>query len=118
MRIDLIVNQMSNKYEKYIALILITTCFLCSCRIIQPYHSPQLRTDSLYRDVTTTDTTTIADLHWNQLFTDSILQGLISAGITQNLDLRIFGFNPFGGFITIHFGHINIHQYHIRHGVL
>jgi NodT family efflux transporter outer membrane factor (OMF) lipoprotein len=48
-----------------------------------------VNTDSLFRDVATNDTNTIAHLHWNEIFTDTILQRLIKEGIDNNLNLQI-----------------------------
>jgi len=80
---------MSKKYLQLIILFLLITGFITSCKVIQPYRAPQVRTEGLYRDSTTTDTNTIASLHWNEIFTDTILQSLITEGIAQNLDLKI-----------------------------
>lgn len=62
---------------------------MASCKVTKTYQSPVINTDSLFRDRTTTDTTTIADLHWNELFTDPVLQNLIADGIAHNLDLQM-----------------------------
>ena len=62
---------------------------LYSCRIIHPYRTPDVGTAGLYRDVTAQDTQTLASLHWNELFTDTLLQKLVAEGIAQNLNLRI-----------------------------
>ena len=45
--------------------------------------------NKLYRDVSTADITTIADIPWKQIFSDTCLQGLIQEGIANNLDLKI-----------------------------
>lgn len=60
---------------------------LSAC-VTQKYTRPQVNSDGLYRDNNTTDTTTIADLPWKQLFADTTLQSLIQQGINQNLDLK------------------------------
>lgn len=78
-----------NKYIKYTLSVGLLGLLVASCRVAEPYQQPQVLTDDLYRDVTTTDTTTIANLPWNELFTDTILQNLIKEGISQNLDLKI-----------------------------
>jgi multidrug efflux system outer membrane protein len=80
---------MKKIWMKYTILILLGSAVAVSCKVTKPYKAPVIHTDSLYRDVNTTDTTTIADLHWTQLFTDTILQKLIQEGIDQNINLKI-----------------------------
>lgn len=66
--------------------------FLSSCKVTRPFESPDLtvmKTDSLYRGSSTTDTTTIADISWQELFTDPKLQQLITEGLANNPDMKI-----------------------------
>ncbi len=60
---------------------------LSAC-INQKYTGPAVNAQQLYRDQTSTDTTTIADLSWKNLFADPTLQSLIDMGLAQNLDLK------------------------------
>lgn len=60
---------------------------LSAC-INQKYIDPAVNADHLYRDQTTTDSTTIANLPWRNLFSDPTLQSLIEQGLAQNLDLK------------------------------
>lgn len=76
------------KIYHYILLVSVAGLIFSSCSVTQRYQAPQVSTDSLYRDVTTTDTTTIANLRWDELFTDAALQQLIREGIANNLDLQ------------------------------
>ena len=62
---------------------------LSGCGIYRPYSRPEIKADSLYRDVETTDTTSLASLSWKELFTDPYLQSLITQGLERNTDLRI-----------------------------
>ena len=80
---------MTAKIFKYIFFIVTTTLALAACKVTQPYESPGLQTPNLYRAQNTDDTATIASLKWTELFTDTILQRLISEGIIRNPDLRI-----------------------------
>ena len=80
---------MNKKIFSYLFMLAMAGIFLASCKVTQPYKSPVVSTDSLFRDAVTTDTTTIADIHWNQMFTDTILQRLIENGIKYNPDLQI-----------------------------
>ena len=80
---------MNKNIFRHIIFIAVAGFILSSCAVTKPYQRPQINTDSLFRDVTTTDTTTIANLHWNEIFTDTILQRLIAEGIAGNPDLQI-----------------------------
>lgn len=70
-------------------ILLSVTCLLAGCGIYKPYSRPEIKTDSLYRGVETTDTVSLASLSWKELFTDIRLQELIIQGLEQNTDLRI-----------------------------
>lgn len=71
-------------------LILIAVMILTSCRVTENYKRPDgIAGNALYRDLKTTDTTTIADISWKQMFADTLLQRLIQEGIDNNLDLKI-----------------------------
>jgi NodT family efflux transporter outer membrane factor (OMF) lipoprotein len=59
-----------------------------SCVVTKPYKAPEAGMEKLFRDVST-DTINIANLHWTDVFGDSLLQNLIREGIENNLDLKI-----------------------------
>ena len=61
---------------------------LSACGVTKKYERPALKTDSLYREATTGDTTTMANLPWQELFSDPILKAMIQEGLEQNLDLK------------------------------
>jgi NodT family efflux transporter outer membrane factor (OMF) lipoprotein len=61
---------------------------LSACVTKKYERPPELKTEGLYRDVTTTDSTSIADLPTSALFNDPQLQALIREGIENNLDLK------------------------------
>jgi outer membrane protein, multidrug efflux system len=64
--------------------------FFASCKITQQYKQPSNMADNkLYRDISTSDTNSIAALSWKEMFTDTLLQTLIQQGIENNLDLKI-----------------------------
>lgn len=74
---------------RYIAFVAVAV-LMQSCFSAKTYERPAVKADNLYRiDTPVTDTTSIADLPWNQLFTDPILQGHIDAGLKNNYDIRI-----------------------------
>ena len=72
----------------YIGLLLLTGLTGCQYRT---YERPEMtQTDSLYqRLMVSGDTASIADLSWQELFTDPLLQQLIETGIAHNTDLSI-----------------------------
>lgn len=72
---------------KYSILIGFTILTLSAC-VTKKYERPQVNSEGLYRDKNTTDTTTMADLPWKTLFSDTTLQSLIQRGINENLDLK------------------------------
>ncbi|WP_146896691.1 efflux transporter outer membrane subunit [Adhaeribacter aerolatus] len=80
---------MNRNMLRHLLLIFLTGLLLASCRLTQPYQTPPARTTNLFRDVTTADTASLGSLHWKELFTDTTLQRLISAGIARNLDLQV-----------------------------
>lgn len=62
---------------------------LQSCFVAKKYERPEVKTDSLYRTVEPLDSTSIASLTWEQLFTDPLLQAYIREGLQQNFDVKI-----------------------------
>ena len=63
---------------------------LTSCKVLQPHKMPDLSTDpKLYRELSQTDSTNMADVPWRQIFTDPALQKLIEEAIRNNPDLQI-----------------------------
>jgi multidrug efflux system outer membrane protein len=59
------------------------------CDILRPYGRPDTATSGLYRDVTPTDSTSLANRPWQQLFTDPNLQKLIAEGLANNRNLKV-----------------------------
>jgi multidrug efflux system outer membrane protein len=69
--------------------LIISLLVLASCKITQPYHQPQeLISDSLFRN-NVSDSNTMANVPWTQLFPDTLLQSLISEGLKNNPDLQV-----------------------------
>lgn len=74
---------------KKIVPILVIAALTCSCNIYKTYERPEISTEGLFRDtVSITDTTSLANLAWHELFTDPQLQVLIEQGLNNNTDLR------------------------------
>jgi multidrug efflux system outer membrane protein len=61
---------------------------LSACHVTKQYQKPEIGDAKLFRDHINTDTTSIAKLHWKEVFTDTLLQGLIREGIQHNIDLQ------------------------------
>ena len=61
-----------------------------SCFVAKKYDRPEMKTEDLYRtEVVSTDSTSLANVSWDKVFTDPILQGHIKKGLQNNLDIRI-----------------------------
>lgn len=80
---------MKNKIYR-VALLGLTATVMQSCFVAKDYKRPELKTADLYRnEVVSTDTTSLANVSWDKVFTDPLLQGYISKGLQNNLDIRI-----------------------------
>ena len=67
------------------------TLVLSSCGIYNKYRRPEVKTDSLFGEMSAEiDTTSsLADLEWHELFTDTLLQKLITRSLEANTDLNV-----------------------------
>jgi len=73
-----------------ITLVAVTAFAMQACFVAKDYKRPDFKAEDLYRtEVVSQDTTSLASLSWDKLFTDPILQGHIRKGIQNNLDMRI-----------------------------
>lgn len=70
----------------YIAIIALTL-LLSSC-VTKKYATPDVKADSLYRDMAAQDTATMAKMPWQDLFADAKLNALITKGLEQNVNLK------------------------------
>lgn len=69
-------------------IIPLVAALMCSCGIYKPYSRPEVETDGLYGPgVETTDTVSLGNLPWREVFTDPYLQALIEEGLANNTDL-------------------------------
>ena len=76
--------------KKIIILITIIAPIFSSCGIYKSYTRPDVEVENLFGDnFEETDTATIANLSWEEVFTDTHLQELIYKGLESNLDLEI-----------------------------
>ena len=76
---------------KKIIISIIIAATMNSCGIYTKYSRPEeIKTDNLFGEtVETTDTATVANLKWEEVFTDSYLQNLIHKGLNSNTNLQI-----------------------------
>ena len=75
---------------KKIVIIISVAVLMSSCGIYKPYSRPEVKTDNLFGEsIEITDTVTIANLYWKEMFTDMHLQQLIRKGLENNTDLQI-----------------------------
>ena len=74
---------------KHIILISVLTGIMISCNTMVQFQREKVNTDGLYGSSATTDTATIADKPWEELFTETTLHQLIQEGLDNNPDLRI-----------------------------
>lgn len=71
-------------------IIIFTGCLLFTgCGIYRQYSRPEVNTNGLYRDMDSTDSISLAAISWTELFTDPLLQELVTRGLEQNIDLNI-----------------------------
>lgn len=69
---------------------------LSSCAINKAYQRPEMHTQNLYRTdhladsaSLATDTTSLAEISWKELFSDTLLQNYITTALNHNLDVQI-----------------------------
>lgn len=80
---------MKNNLNK-IAVLVVTATVMQSCFVAKDYKRPELKTENLYRnEIVSTDTISLANVAWENVFTDPLLQGYIKKGLENNLDIKI-----------------------------
>lgn len=80
---------MKNNLNK-IAVLVVTATVMQSCFVAKDYKRPELKKENLYRnEIVSTDTTSFANVAWDNVFTDPLLQGYIKKGLENNLDIKI-----------------------------
>lgn len=77
------------KLYQAVGLLLLIGIGASSCKVTHPYLEPEAPPTDLYRDIQVTDTHSMANVPWQELFSDPILQNLIQEGIDHNPDLQI-----------------------------
>ena len=75
---------------KKIIIISTVAVLMSGCGIYKPYSRPEVKTDNLFgENVETIDTMSIANLRWEEMFTDLQLHQLIRKGLDNNTNLQI-----------------------------
>jgi len=61
-----------------------------SCFVAKDYKRPEVKAEDLYRtQAAAQDSASLADITWDKMFTDPLLQGYIKKGLQSNFDVRI-----------------------------
>ena len=79
---------MNKNFLGYLLVFLVTSLLMEACKVTKTYRSPAVNTTGLFRGIDTSDTGTLANLPWNEVFTDTTLQSLIREGIANNIDIQ------------------------------
>ena len=75
-------------FNNYVAFVCLLVT-LGACNVAKTYKAPKDVSPNLYRNNSNGDTTNLGFLSYKQVFTDTILQGLIGIGIIKNPNLQI-----------------------------
>ena len=79
---------MNFKILKYLGLTLSIFAGITSCKTSQKYSVPETGYSNNYRDTTVVDTSSMAQMQWQDIISDEVLQSLIEEGLENNLDLK------------------------------
>jgi NodT family efflux transporter outer membrane factor (OMF) lipoprotein len=71
------------------SLLVFTMFVVQSCFVAKDYEKPQINTDNLYRTEQIADSTSLAKMSWDKIFTDELLQNHINEAVQNNLDMKI-----------------------------
>lgn len=74
---------------KKIIIPALMAAIVSSCGVYKKYERPEISVPESYRDIDTSDTTTLASLSWRELFTEPELQALIDTALVNNTDLSV-----------------------------
>ncbi len=76
-------------FAKVLLAAIILLMGLSSCQVLNRYKAPEIDSSELYREITSTDTTTIATIPWREYFADPYLQSYIEEGLNNNYNMLI-----------------------------
>lgn len=74
---------------KRLFIYIMSAVILSGCSVYRKYDRPDITVPDSYRNVETTDTSTLATLSWRELFDDSKLQSLVDTALVNNTDLTV-----------------------------
>ena len=80
---------MNKSFFSYLMILSLLALIISSCKVTQTYQAPAVSTAGLYRNSAFSDTNSIANMRYTEVFTDPALQRLIGEGIAKSLDLKI-----------------------------
>ncbi|MNK76177.1 Outer membrane protein OprM precursor [compost metagenome] len=77
--------------KTYRILILVSAGIIAqSCLVAKDPQKPDVKAENLYRtEVVSQDTVSMADIAWDKMFTDPVLQQHIKKGLQNNFDIRV-----------------------------
>ncbi|UYW02348.1 TolC family protein [Flavobacterium agricola] len=79
-----------NKNITRISVVVGASFLMQSCLVAKKYERPNLKAEENFRtEVVEKDTTSIAKIEWNKVFTDQYLQNYIQQGLENNYDIQI-----------------------------
>lgn len=81
---------MMHRYRQFSVYLLAMVLVLSACSVGKNYKRPELNPPKAYRGTeASTDTLTVADLPWNDFFSDPDLKNLINRALAKNYDMRL-----------------------------
>ena len=75
------------KHYHIILVAVLVGSLATSCKIGKKYTRPELDLPTTIADTNSSDTTTVADIQWPTIYTDTVLQRLVNTALTYNKDL-------------------------------
>ncbi|MES2772663.1 MAG: efflux transporter outer membrane subunit [Bacteroidota bacterium] len=78
---------MNRRFRIYSTILILT--ILSSCKISKDIVNPQLPLPATYRNNNNTDTASIGNIQWKEIFRDNDLQKLIDSAIGNNYDMQL-----------------------------
>ena len=79
-------NTTMKQYTTITLLFLVGATFFSSCKLGKEYTRPELDLPEQIADTPATGTRTVADIQWPEIYTDTVLQGLIRTQLSYNKD--------------------------------
>ena len=77
------------KQHHIILIALLVGSLLGSCKIGKKYTRPELDLPTAITDSIPSDSSTVANIPWSEIYTDTVLQRLIRTSLAYNKDLLL-----------------------------